>query len=150
MSGPVRVWLPATVVVLGQWWKDREVPPGTGHAVTRALRQEWPDGDDEQWEYAVLLAAADDAAAMLSVPGRRVVVVVDAAAVEPGEGSRVRLAEAVPWRRVAAVHADPAGAEVTPGADAEESPGLCWYAAQEVPDILAEGAAESGRPGTPG
>lgn len=140
MSAPARVWLPATVALLAQWWEGGAVPPGAGHAVTPALRQEWPDAGEEEWEYAVLLAAADESAAMLSAPGRRVVVVVEAAAVEPGEGSRVRLVDAVPWRRVAAVHADPAGVEVAPATDVEDAPDLCWYAAQEVPDILDEPA----------
>ena len=133
----VRVWLPATVAELGRWWADREVPARAGHAVTAALRASWPEGSEEEWEYAVLLAAAGDAAAMLASPGRRVVVVADAddGAVEEAEGSAVRLATPVPWRRLAAVHADPPGTLVGP-AD-QDAPELCWYAVQEVPDVVA-------------
>ena len=133
----VRVWLPATVAELGHWWADREVPVRAGHAVTAALRASWPEGSEEEWEYAVLLAAAEDAAEMLTSPGRRVVVVADAddGAVEEGEGSAVRLAAPVPWRRLAALHADPPGTLVEPAE--QDVPELCWYAVQEVPDIIA-------------
>ncbi|HET8560036.1 MAG TPA: hypothetical protein VFL69_05920 [Marmoricola sp.] len=141
MSAPVRVWLPATTELLARWREDREVPPRSGYAVTPELRQAWPDGGEEEWEYAVLLDAADDAAAMLTAPGRRVVVVVDAATVEPEGGSRVRVVQPVPWRRLAAVHADPAGVEVDPGASAEDAPELCWFAVQEVRGIIGAGDA---------
>lgn len=131
-----RVWLPATVDDLRQWWTDREVPPVAGHAVTRAVQESWPEAAEEEWEYAVLLAAADDAAAMLPAPGPRVVVVVEADGVEPGEGSAVRLTAPVPWRRVAAVLADPPGTQVPANAPADELPDLGWYAVQEVPALV--------------
>ncbi|HEY6934571.1 MAG TPA: hypothetical protein VI452_14320 [Marmoricola sp.] len=131
-----RVWLPAIVDDLRQWWTDREVPPVAGHAVTRAVQESWPEAAEEEWEYAVLLAAADDAAAMLPAPGPRVVVVVEADGVEPGEGSAVRLTAPVPWRRLAAVLADPPGTQVPANAPADELPDLGWYAVQEVPALV--------------
>ncbi|HET8603057.1 MAG TPA: hypothetical protein VFM09_03955 [Marmoricola sp.] len=144
----VRVWVPATVDELAAWWADRSVPAREGHAVTAALREAWPDGGDEEWEYAVLLAAAEHAASLLRAPGRRVVVVVDADAVEEDQGTTVRLTAPVPWQRLAAVHADPPGTTVPPAgpdtvpdvAAGQDAPELCWYAVQEVPAVLGEAA----------
>lgn len=131
-----RVWVPATTVLLARWSAAGEIPAGQGHAVTSALRQQWPDGGDEEWEYAVLLDGAEEAASLLEAPGRRVVVVVETAGVRELEGTRVEFGEPVPWRRVVAVHADPEGARVEPGAPAEGEADLGWYAVQEVPDLL--------------
>ena len=134
-----RVWVPATTALLATWAAAGEVPAGHGHAVTSALRQEWPDAGDEEWEYVVLLAAADEAATLLDAPGRRVVVVVEARDVAELEGTGASFADPVPWRRVVAVHADPVGARVAPGASAEDEDDLGWYAVQEVPDVLGDG-----------
>ena len=131
-----RVWVPATTSLLSTWFVARQVPAGHGHAVTAALREGWPDGDDEEWEYAVLMAAADDAAGLLHAPGRRVVVVLDAGAVAELDGTAARFDEPVPWRRLAAVHADPRGTEVAAGVPGALAPQLCWFAVQEVPDLL--------------
>lgn len=144
----VRVWVPASLGLLDDWFGAREVAPGRGHAVTAELRDNWPEGSDEEWEYAVLLAAADDAAVLLDRPGRRVVVVLEAPSVEELDGTRVAFAGPVPWRRVAAVHADPADVAVALGADVDELPDLGWYGAQEVPDLLRGGQGWSpDRPG---
>jgi hypothetical protein len=134
-----RVWVPATTALLARWSAAGEVPAGQGHAVTSALRQQWPDGEDEEWEYAVLLAAAEEAASLLEAPGRRVVVVVETGDVRELEGTRVEFGEPAAWRRVKAVHADPVGARIQPGAPAEGEADLGWYAVQEVPDLLDSG-----------
>lgn len=133
-----RVWLATTVEGLGSWLQAGQVPIAEGHAVTAALRAAWPDGNDEDWEYAVLLAAAEEAAALLLAPGRRVVVVVEAASVTEKDGTSVTLDQPEAWRRVVAVHADPPDARVPPRAAAEDQPDLGWYAVQEVPQLLID------------
>ena len=77
------------------------------------------DGEDEEAEYAALVAAADASAALQPAGARRVVVVAEVG----------REGEPVPLRRVVAVHADTEGA----GPDDD----LAWFATQEIPDLLA-------------
>ncbi len=77
------------------------------------------DGEDEEAEYAALMAAADASAALQPAGARRVVVVAEVG----------REGEPVPLRRVLAVHADTEGA----GPDDD----LAWFATQEIPDLLA-------------
>ena len=135
-----RVWVPATVALLATWSAAREVPAGKGHAVTTALQEQWPEAGDEEWEYAVLLTAVEEAATLLDAPGRRVVVVIETDTVRELEGTGVAFPDPVPWRRVAAVHADPGDARVPPGASVEDEADLGWYAVQEVPDLLDGGS----------
>ncbi len=91
---------------------DRGWPgPLRGHAVTDSLRAEWPDGDDEQWEYAALMAAADDSRALRGegdAPRRYVVAadVPDARPVPGDDPTVVEVAAGVTWRAVAAAHVD--------------------------------------------
>lgn len=55
----LRVYLPSTRAGLAALVQARGVSgPLTAHAVTDVLRREWPEADDEQWEYAALMAAA--------------------------------------------------------------------------------------------
>ncbi len=81
------------------------------------------EADDEESEYAALMTAADASAALLAGPGRRVVVVAEVNDAE----------HPVPWKRVVAVHADPADRP----ADADPDDDLAWYATQEVEQLLA-------------
>jgi len=83
-----------------------------------------PEASEEQ-EYAALMTAADISAALLDGPGRRVVLVAELPAGADTD-------HPVPWKRVVAVHADPADRPV--GADPDED--LGWYATQEIPDLL--------------
>jgi len=83
-----------------------------------------PAGDDEESEYAALMAAADAAAALLDGPGRRVVVVaeIDAPSSPIGIGDLV------------AVHCDVADR----AADADPDEDLAWFATQEIDSLLAD------------
>lgn len=134
--------------------------PFLAHAVTDALRAAYPEGGDEEWEYAAMVAAARDSLGLLGEDDepRRVVVAVDAETVRavPGEEpSLVEVLDVVPFRRVAAVLVDdPAAADAVTAAverfaDAEAGDDeaeavvdrcldleLAWYATQEVGDLL--------------
>lgn len=161
----MRVFLPATRAGLVELTRSgRLAPPATGHAVTARLIAAWPDVDDEEREYAALMAAAFDSLVQLAGTGerRRVVVVADVPAVavdaspgaEPDELTAVLVTEAVGRDQVASVHVDDAGAEpdvaaalaALPAAldgDASaleavalEAHELLWYARQEIPDLL--------------
>lgn len=92
----MRVFLPAAPTTLRMLLELGSVPgPLAGHAVTAAARSAWPEADDDELDYAVLLAAAYDSLVLLAaaggtatggtVPGpptgdaRRLVVVADVA-----------------------------------------------------------------------
>lgn len=110
-----RIYVPATVAELARWHSAGVVP-------TEAFEDAYEAPDEtEEGEYAALMSAADASAERLGGPGRRVVLVVDAAAAAP-----------LPFREVLAVHADlddrPAGA------DPDED--LGWFGVQEIPTLL--------------
>lgn len=105
------------------------------HAVTDALRTAWPDGDDEQWEYAALMAAASDSRDRPVGSGsrRRLVVAADLPAREVSSAdapTAVHTTADLRWRQVSAILVDP-----EEGVDDEED--LAWFATQEVADLLA-------------
>lgn len=131
----VRVYLPVSAADLAGLVAERRLPgPRRAHAVTSALREAWPEGDDDGWEYAALMAAASE-----SRDGRRRVVAADVgevAAVDLPDGSEgepaptlVEVTHDVVWRQVAAAHVD-----VVDGADEDDD--LAWFATQEIPDLL--------------
>ncbi|MFC4785413.1 DUF6912 family protein [Nocardioides sp. MAHUQ-72] len=127
----VRVYVPVTSSTLATLLAEgRLAGPLRAHAVTEALRSDWPDGDEEGWEYAALMAAASDSAA-LRVTGdvpRRFVVAADVPACEavPGEDpTLVDVAADVVWKNVASAHVDVAD-------DADEDDDLAWFATQEI------------------
>ena len=159
-----RVYVPSTLTLL----RDIVTADGVGpapfaaHAVTDALRAAYPDGDDEEWEYAAAAAAAQSSLGLL-VEGdepRRVVVAVDVPGVHPVDGGDVTLVEVdevVPFRRIAAVLADDesAGDAVAEAArvwaDAEAGDAeaaavveacldheLGWWATQEISALLGD------------
>ena len=111
----MRVYLPTTLAGLAQLREEG--------SLTASVERYVADGDDEQSEYAALMAAAVDAAGLLSGPGRRVVVVADIPDADGG----------VPLRDVVAVHADP---DERP-ADADPEDDLAWYATQEIDALLS-------------
>lgn len=135
--------------------------PFFGHAVTDALRAAYPEGGEEEWEYAATAAAARTCVGLLDDedPPRRVVVAVDADTVTPArddDPTLVEVGEVVPFRRVAAVLVDtddaagdvaaarrawPAATAGDPDAEAVLDRcldhELAWYAVQEVGDLLA-------------
>jgi hypothetical protein len=111
----VRVYVPATVDLLREWYAAGALPSTEDGFVA-------PDASEEA-EYAALMSAADASTALRhGAAGRRVVVVADTAA---GDGP-------VPLREWAAVHADLA--ERGPDADPDED--LGWFGVQEIPDLL--------------
>ena len=145
-----RVYVPATLGRLREYVEDGGIGPSPvlGHAVTEWLRTEWPEGDEEEWEYAALSAAAADSAATLAAAGvrdstdpveteevpRRVVIVAEVDHVTADrESTRISVDVPVAMRLVRAVHADTADVE----AAAPELGDLGWFAVQEIPDLLA-------------
>jgi hypothetical protein len=116
----MRLYVPATLVLLAEWHAAGEVPvadPGMLGAF------EAPD-ETEEGEYAALMSAADASTELLAGPGRRLVLVVATASSGRAVGTRE-------WQ---AVHADPGDRPV--GADPDED--LGWFAIQEIPDLLGE------------
>ncbi len=90
-------------------------PPTPAHAVTDALRSGYPEGTQDDWEYAALSAASLACLDLLDdgEPRRRVVVAVDVASLAPGgnnDPTAVVITDPVPWSGVAAVHRSAAGA----------------------------------------
>ena len=137
----VRIYVPATLGRLARYVADGGVGPAPvqGRAVTAALREAWPEADEEQREYAALMAAADDSALLLG-PGeapRRVVLAADVPAVVEAAGSSlVEVDSAFGLHLVRAVHADTDDLAGGPGYDPEDLGDLAWYAVQEIPDLL--------------
>jgi hypothetical protein len=158
----VRVYLPMTVSDLAVLHATGRVAPAplAAHAVTPALAREWSDADDEELEYAALMAAAFDSLRRIAdtdATPRRVVVAadVDDTDVEVGDDeTSVTVLVEVPRTRCSAVHIDDADAEGEiamaltrlPEAFAGDGPALAavslmqhelmWFATQEIPDLL--------------
>jgi len=133
-----RIYVPLTSTGLAALVADGRLTGGfRAHAVTDALRAEWPDGDDEAWEYAAMYAAADSSLALaLGRAGaadrpRRYVVAADVPTAEPVAGddpTLVSVAADVPWKNVAALHADTVDVDAGSAEDAD----LAWFATQEI------------------
>ena len=167
----MRVYLPATVPDLRALLDTGSFgrPPVPGYAVTAALREWYADGDDEELEYAALTLAARASVRLLdpllvhdpAAPARRVVLVAEVERAEAApevDRAAVRVPDAVPLRRVQAVHVDDptaaddvrAAAEAVVAADLgnddaafalEQAEGheLQWYATQEIGPLLELG-----------
>jgi hypothetical protein len=158
----VRVYLPLTLTGLAELHATGSLGPAplAAHAVTDRLRRDWSGGDDEELEYAALMAAAFDSLVAIDAAGappRRVVVAADVedADVRVGEDeTAVQVAAGVPLARCQAVHVDDAEAEADvraalgrlPDALAGDGPALgavaltdhelLWFATQEIADLL--------------
>jgi hypothetical protein len=158
--GEGRVYLPVTPALLR---RAREVgrlePPLAGHAVTEQLAEELAGADDEELEYAAMTAAAADALLLLGPDDRprRLVAAVDAGSWTASAGadagsSAVEVTVPVPFRRLAAVHADSddAAPDVLAAVRARGGPAeplavavercleheLGWYATLELDQLL--------------
>ena len=133
-----RVYVPLTSTLLARLVGEGRLDgPFRAHAVTDALRVEWPDGDDEAWEYAALMAAAATSAGLRGSGDtpRRFVIAADVPSVVPVPGedpTLVDVAADIPWKNVAAAHVDTADR----ADDAEEDDDLAWFATQEIPHLL--------------
>jgi len=160
----VRIYVPTTVAGLAALHTTGHLAPAplTAHAVTAALRASWVGADDEELEYAVLMAAAFDSLQLIATTSgepRRVVVVadVDDAATQPGsDDTAVTVTVEVPISRCTAVHVDDADAEgeivLALGRLPEAAAGderaladvslveheLMWFATQEISDVLGQ------------
>lgn len=134
----VRVYVPLTRSGLASLVAEGRLAGGfRAHAVTAALRAEWPEGDDEELEYAAMAAAGDASWALRGAGDepRRYVVAGDVPSAEPvaGEDPTLVAVEAdLPWKRVAAAHVD--AGDITEG-DLEETE-LAWFATQEISGLL--------------
>ena len=115
--------------------------PRPVHAVTAELRDAWPDGGDDQWEYAALQAAAESCRARWNPPSprRRIVIAADVDVVSPATPENGADAADPTLRRsdtdlrlaqVAAMHVDLAE-------DADEDDALAWFATQELDGVIA-------------
>ncbi len=158
----MRVYLPLTVRGLHELHRSGSIAPAplAGHAVLPALRRDWEGADDEELEYAVLMAAAFDSLARIAESGdtpRRVVVAADVedSDVETGDDlTAVVVRSAVPLARCASLHVDDAQSEGEvaqallrlPEATAGDGQALAavslielelmWFATQEIGDLL--------------
>jgi len=138
----IRIYVPTTTSGLAALVAEGRLTGGfRAHAVTDALRAEWPDADDEQWEYAAMYAAADSSLALIRTSDtdadqpRRYVVAADVPAVEPVAGddpTLVAVAADVPWKNVAALHADISDVDAATAEDAD----LAWFATQEIRHLV--------------
>jgi hypothetical protein len=120
----MRVYLPATILLLARLEKDGEIQLPTGFAVTETLRSWYAEGDEEELEYAALSAAARTSLRLLvaapEAPRRRVVVAADvpdsrvsvpgsvSGTTEPGV---INVTGPVRLVDIASLHVDEAGAE---------------------------------------
>jgi hypothetical protein len=111
----VRIYLAATLPLLGQWLSSGEAQAETAHAVTPALREWYREADIDELEHAAATDAAAAAlhllAAAVDAPRRRVVVAadIDDAATRPASSqgrSVVTLAGPVPVTRWGSVLVD--------------------------------------------
>lgn len=109
--------------------------PIVAHAVTDALRAEYPDGTVEDWEYVALSAAAYESLALIAADDtmRRVVIAVDSASVIPverGDLTLVEVDEVISAAKIAAVLVDTEDAEPDVAAAA-----TAWVEAEAGDDV---------------
>ena len=133
-----RVYVPASLEALARFTTEGGIGPTPvrAHAVTAWLRAAWPEADQEEWEYAALMAAADDSLALLTEDDRprRVVLVAEADdLVEDPESTALSIDSAIPMRVVHAVQADTV--DINPSMP-EQLGDLGWFGVQEIPDLL--------------
>ena len=138
-----RVYVPTTLDGLTRCVGDGGVGPAPvhAHAVTAWLRESWPEGDQEEWEYAALSAATDDATLALTEDDRprRVVLVAEVGDVtERGDSTVVTVDSAIAMRQVVAVHADTGDLDLTAPLDPATLDDLGWFGVQEISDLIAD------------
>jgi hypothetical protein len=133
----IRVYVPTSLEALARYSEEGGLGPSPvhAHAVTRWLQESWPDAEQDDWEYAALMAAADDAVGLLEGRPRRVVVVAEVDGVtEDRESTAVTVDAAISMRLVRAVHADTE--DIDPSTAGESAGELGWFGVQEIPDLL--------------
>jgi hypothetical protein len=153
---PVRIYLPVTLLDVDAATAASDQPTVAArraHAVTPALRELFPEEEDEGLEYAAQLAAADDSLELLGTvadaPRLRVVlsadVDADAVAVLDDEiPSAVEVTAPVAWTAVVCAHVDEpsAAGDVAEALTGDEEAverlddrDLLWYDATELATI---------------
>lgn len=118
----MRVYVSATLVDLRALATGEAVSAPVAYAATRSLAAEYPEADEEELEFAAMMAAAEDCSGDTAI--------VIAADVEATEGSTPGVVEAVGdvvLDRVASFHVGPSAADE-----------LGWYATQELSDLITE------------
>ena len=159
----MRVYVPLTVPGLLELQSRGRLSPApmAAHAVTPALRRAWEGADDEELEYAALMAAAYDSLVLIGARGadpRRIVVAADVADADVllgDDDTAVQVTAEVPLALCGAVHVDDSDAagqvaeavRRLPAAQAGDGDALAavalvehellWFATQEIPDVLA-------------
>lgn len=161
----MRVYLPSTLPAMRRALAAGEVPAGPGYAVTPTVREWYAGSDEEEMEYAALLAAARASLVLLPAvaagPRRRVVLAADVPhrrvrTRDDAERGRVELTGPVPLSELRAGHVDGPEAEPAVAAavaalaqaasgdedtasvvDEVEGHELLWYAPQELADLVA-------------
>lgn len=152
-TGAVRVYLPVTLDEL-QSGLPVLIEPRAAHGVTPALRQLWPDEDEEGWEYAAQAGAADESvvrlAARPAAPRLRVVVAADVpdacvgALDDPPVPSALEVVCRVDVSQIVSVHVDePAAAQDVAAATTGDVTAierlaerdLLWYDVTEIAQI---------------
>lgn len=135
----VRVYVPLSGSELAELAAEgRLAGPRVVHAVTEELRSAWPEAEQDDWEWAAMLAAGEDSWARRTATDRprRTVVAADVAEVselpEAESATAVRITADLVLKRVASVHVDTQNVTGTP--DFEED--LAWFAVQELPHLL--------------
>lgn len=133
-----RVYVPASLTALARFAHEGGIGPTPvhAHAVTEWLRAAWPEADQEEWEYAALMAAADASFGLLTEedPPRRVVVVAEVDDfTEDRESTALTVDSAIPMRVVQSVHVDTL--DIDPSLP-ETLGDLGWYGVQEIPYLL--------------
>lgn len=164
----MRVYLPGTSTMLARLSQSGSLGPVpiTAFAVTPGLREYYLDDDIEELEYAASAQAARAALRLISADPsaakRRVVISADVpdefvAVRDDLDYGVVRISVEVPIGWCASVHLDDADAQATIAAAASEIDAadlgdhaaeekvddaegfeLCWYATQEIEELLAE------------
>jgi hypothetical protein len=160
----VRVYLPATLPLLGEWLAAGQASVGVAAAVTPALREWYREGDEEELEYAAQRVAARLSLGLLAddpaVPRRRVVVAADVtdadvATLDDPRGT-VAVGVVVPRKVWASAFVDDEEADVVVSAaatalgaasvgdedaafavDEADATELGWYAVQELPHLFS-------------
>lgn len=136
----VRVYVPLTSSTLADLVEHgRLVGPLAAHAVTDALRAAWPGADEDDGEFAAMLAAGEESWSLRAAGDRprRYVVAADVAAVTDAPDAdaaptAVRVEGDVVMKRVASAHVDTRDWDTDPDFDED----LAWFATQEITHLV--------------
>jgi hypothetical protein len=121
----IRAYVPSTLPEVVGWYESGLVPAGTRiNAVTRALRAQYPDADDEELEFLATKAAEEISTVAAMTSGhRRATLAVDlpgeVAAPVAGAVTSMTTTADVPVADWAALFVDD----------------LEWYAIEEIPHL---------------